>query len=113
MWVWGNRVVLVRVLKAGKATGNKPALLALLVDKFGSISADQFAEIESAIVRGAAASAITEVVAPIAALPMAVPALQMAAPAPAEVLAIAPPPAVDVPVRGGDPRSSRRCPNLL
>ena len=41
------------------------------------------------------------------------PRLQMAAPAPAAALPMAQPPPVDVPVREGDARTSRRRPNLL
>ena len=48
-------LALVRALDVGKATGlNKPALQALLVERFGTIDASQFAEIEVAVSRGVA-----------------------------------------------------------
>mmetsp|Transcript_11336 Transcript_11336/g.29936 ORF Transcript_11336/g.29936 Transcript_11336/m.29936 type:complete len:314 (+) Transcript_11336:3-944(+) len=51
-------VALVRVLKSGKAVGNKPELRALLVERFGKISVEQFQEIEVAVQRGITRSAL-------------------------------------------------------
>ena len=46
---------LVRALQIGKSTGlNKPALQALLVERFGNLTAEQFADIKTAVQRGVA-----------------------------------------------------------
>ena len=45
-------------LKAGTHTGNKDALCALLVDKFGDLTRSQFLQIKAAVERGAAVAAL-------------------------------------------------------
>ena len=49
---------LVRALGAGRATGNKPDLVALLEKKFGHITMEQFERLRAAVQRGVAQAAL-------------------------------------------------------
>ena len=49
---------LVRALKVGKTGGNRPELKEMLVKRFGGISGQQFAEIETTVSRGLAVAAL-------------------------------------------------------
>ena len=77
-------LALVRVLKVGKAAGNKPQLTAMLVERFGNITAAQFAEIELGVSRGVAVTtlpATAPVPAPAPAQPTTLPLVEEVAPA--------------------------------
>ena len=49
---------LVRVLKAGNANGKKDALAGLLVERFGTLSREQFEAIKTTVNRGVAVAAL-------------------------------------------------------
>ena len=89
----------MRSLKVGKTTGNKPALIALLVERFGNINAEQFAEIERAVARGVAVATLPPAPAPNAA-PLV---LELTAPAAAPTPAL-PMPAPPMPLALTRPR---------